>query len=86
MGALDAPGLGVEVVGTVADVFGRTERLPLIGDGDNAARGIGRQYESLATQILERCGVIDIDANVAFLEFGIKYFSCQLFGIERLGL
>ena len=73
MGALNAPGLGVEVVGTVADVFGRTERLPLIGDGDDAARGIGRQYECLATQILKRLGVGHIDVHVAVLQFGREH-------------
>ena len=74
MGALDAPGLGVEVVGTVADVFGRSERLPLIGDGDDAARGIGRQHKGLATQVLEGCSEIDIYAHIALFELGIKNF------------
>jgi hypothetical protein len=51
VGGLDAPGLGIEVVGTVADVLSRTEGIALIGKGDDAARGIGREDKGLASQI-----------------------------------
>jgi hypothetical protein len=51
MGGLDAPGLGVEVVGTVADILSRSERIALIGKGDDATRGIGRENKGLASQI-----------------------------------
>ena len=57
MGGLDAAGLGVEVVGTIADVFGRAEGIALIGKGNDATRGIGREYKGLATQIAQGIGV-----------------------------
>ena len=64
MGGLDAPGLGVEVVGTVADVFHRTEGEAFVGDGDDATRGIGGQHEGLATQVAKGIGVGEIDVRV----------------------
>ena len=51
MGGLDAPGLGIEVVGTIADVLCRAEGIALIGKGDDAARGIRREDKGLASQI-----------------------------------
>ena len=51
MGGLDAPGLGVEVVGAGADVFGGTEGDALVSDGHDATRGVGGENEGLATQI-----------------------------------
>ena len=51
MGGFDAPGLGVEVVGAVADVLGGTEGDATVGDGHDAARGVGGKDESLAPQI-----------------------------------
>ena len=51
MGGLDSPGLGVEVVGTGADVLGGTEGNATVGDGHDAAWGVGGKDESLAPQI-----------------------------------
>ena len=51
MGGFDAPGLGVEVVGAIADVLHRAEGESLIGNGDNSLGSIGRQHEGLATEI-----------------------------------
>ena len=42
MGGLDAPRLWIEVVGPVANVLRRPQRATLIGDADDAARGVGR--------------------------------------------
>ena len=51
MGGLDAPGFGIEVVGAGTDVLGGTEWNAAVGDGHDAARGIGWQYKCLAPQI-----------------------------------
>ena len=51
MGGFDAPGLGVEVVGAVADVLGGTEGDATVGDGHDAARGVGGKDEGFAPQI-----------------------------------
>ena len=51
MGGLDAPGLGVEVVGAGADVLGGTEGNATVGDGHDAARGVGGEDECLTPQI-----------------------------------
>ena len=50
MGGLDAPRLGIEVVGAVADVLDRTEGDTLVGDGDDAARGVGWENEGFAAE------------------------------------
>ena len=51
MGGFDAPGLGIEVVGAVADVLDGTEGDATVGDGHDAARGVGGKDEGLAPQI-----------------------------------
>ena len=42
MGGLDAPGFRIEVVGPVADVLRRPQRVTLISVANDAARGVGR--------------------------------------------
>ena len=51
MGGLDAPGFGIEVVGAETDVLGRTEWNAAVGDGHDAAWGVGGKDECLAPQI-----------------------------------
>ena len=53
MSGLDAPGLRIEVVGTVADILHRPDGYAVIGDGDHATRGVGRECEGFATEILQ---------------------------------
>ena len=53
VGALDAPLLGVEIVGTGADVLGQAEGNALEADLDEAARSVGRQGEGFVAQIGE---------------------------------
>ena len=50
MRGLDAPLLGIEVVGAVSDVLDEAKHVSLIADGDDASWRVGRQYESLASQ------------------------------------
>ena len=63
MGGFDAPGLGVEVVGAVADVFGGTEGEALVSDGHDATRGVGREDEGLATEIFKSVLIREVDAR-----------------------
>ena len=51
MGGLDAPGFGIEVVGAGTDVLHRAKGDAAVGDGHDAAWGIGGKDESLAPQI-----------------------------------
>ena len=60
MGGFDAPGFRIEVVGAIADILHRTESDTLVGHGDEAPRGIGRQYEGLAAKVFERFGVGEV--------------------------
>ena len=52
MSGFDSPGFGIEVVGTIADVLDLSEGVSHETDLDDAARGVGRQHECLATQKL----------------------------------
>ena len=67
MGGLDAPGLRIEVVGPVADVLRRPQRVTLIGDADDAARGVGRQCQSLATEIFQSVRIGEIYSRMVAL-------------------
>ena len=51
VGGSDAPLLGVEVVGSGADILHHAERMALEGDGDDAARGVGVQCQGFAAQV-----------------------------------
>ena len=59
MGSLDAPGFWIEVVGSIADVLRWSEGETVIGQGDNAARCVCRQYKCLAAQVAHSLGVGD---------------------------
>ena len=63
MGGLDAPGLRVEVVGAGADVLGGTEGDAFVGDGHDAAWGVGREDEGLATEIFKSVLIGKVDAQ-----------------------
>ena len=69
MGGLDAPGFGVEVVGAVADVLDGAEGDSTVGDGHNAARGVGGEDEGLAPEVAEGVGIREID--FCFVECGV---------------
>jgi hypothetical protein len=69
VGGLDAPGLGIEVVGAVADVLDRTEGDTLVGDGDDAARGVGWENEGFAAEVAESVLIREID--FCFVECGV---------------
>ena len=58
VGAEDALGLGVEVVGAVAQVVGETEDGTLMGDEDAATRAVNR--DALATQVTQCGGIIHL--------------------------
>ena len=60
MGAEDALGLGIEVVGTVAQVVGETEDGTMMSDENVATRAVNR--DALATQVTQ-CGEIIHLAN-----------------------
>jgi len=60
MGAEDALGLGIEIVGTVAQVVGETEDSSLMGDENVATRAVN--CDALATQVTQ-CGEIIHIAN-----------------------
>ena len=61
MGGLDAPGLRIEVVGTVADIFHWAESGAFIGDGNDTTSCVGRQHEGFTAQIAESFGVRKVD-------------------------
>ena len=63
MGGLDAPGLGVEVVGTGTDVLDGTEGNATVGDGHDAARGVGGEDERLAPEVAESVGIGEVDGR-----------------------
>jgi hypothetical protein len=50
---LDAPGFRIEIVGAVTDILHRPDGYAVIGDGNHAARGVGREYEGFASKILQ---------------------------------
>ena len=80
MGGLDAPGFGVEVVGTIADILHGPERKSLVGDGDDATRRLCRQHEGLATKVPEGIGVGEGDeGEIALRKICLKDFE---FGIK----
>ena len=62
MGGFDAPGFGIEVIGAGTDVLGRAEGNAAVGDGHDAARGIGRKDEGLAPEVAESLLIREIDA------------------------
>ena len=71
MGGLDAPGLGVEVIGAVADVLGGTEGNATVGDGHDATRGVGGKDEGFAPEVAESVGVGEVDVwKVALRKIG----------------
>ena len=73
MGGLDAPGLGIEVVGTIADVLCRAERIAQIGKGDDATRGIGRENKGFASQIAQGIGIGEVDTReIALGQIGLQ--------------
>ena len=61
MGGLDAPGLGVEVVGAGADVLDGTEGDVTVGDGDDATRGVGGENEGLTPEIFKSVLIGKVD-------------------------
>ena len=54
---LDAPGLGIEVVGAIADVLDKSERLAFEAYRHFATWGVGRQLQGFATQVGDGLGV-----------------------------
>ena len=64
---LDAPGLGIEVVGAGTDVLDGTEGDVKVGDGHDATRGVGREDEGLATEIFKSVLIGKVDAWVVAL-------------------
>ena len=67
MGGLDAPRLRIEVVGAIADILDGSQRNTLISDGDDAARGVGRRCQSLATEIFQGIRIGDIYSRMVAL-------------------
>ena len=67
MGGFDAPRLRIEVVGAIADILDGSQRNTLISDGDDAARGVGRQCQSLATEIFQDVRIGDIYSRMVAL-------------------
>ena len=58
MGAEDALGLGINVVGPVAQVVGKTEDGTLVGDENIATWTI--DHDALATQVTQGGGIIHL--------------------------
>ena len=67
MGGLDAPWLRIEVVGAITDILDGSQRNTLISDGDDAARGVGRQCQSLATEIFQGVRIGEIYSRMVAL-------------------
>jgi hypothetical protein len=79
MGSLDAPRLGIEVVGTIADILHRTEGDTFVSDGDEATRGIRWQDESFATQVFQGFGVREVYVERGWRKEERELFCCRQF-------
>ena len=76
---LDAPRLGIEVVGAVTDILYGAEGDTFVSDGDEATRGIGWQDESFATQVFQSLGVGEVDAwEITLREVCLKDFEFRI--------
>ena len=58
---LDAPRLGVEVIGAIADVLDKSEWVPFEAYCHFTTWGVGRQLQGFTTQIGDGLGVSEID-------------------------
>ena len=87
MGGFDAPRFRVEVIGAVADVLYRSQRLSLVGDGDDASWGIWWQHECLASEILQRLCIWQVcRGKFAFWQIGFQHFELRVKGVSILSM
>ena len=61
MRTLYSPLLGIEIVGTTAEVFRLAQGHAPICDSNHATRGIVRQTDCLAPQICNGSGIVDVN-------------------------
>lgn len=81
MRTLYSPLLGIEIVGTTAEVFRLPERNAEISDVDNATRSIIGQTYCLATQVSYRRGIINLNHRTSFvypLQFQLMQYRWKL--------
>ena len=63
MGGLDGPLLGIEVVGSGAEVFHQAEGMALIAHLNDSERRVGRQLERLTLQVTDGLLVGEVDGG-----------------------
>jgi hypothetical protein len=70
MGGLDGPLLGIEIVGTGAEILHHSKRITLIAHLHKPERRVGRKLEGLTLQIADG------------LRVGKAYLRCEVRGVR----